>query len=119
MKYCPDCEQDKPLTDFYNSATHSQGKMYYCKKCFNIRCIKRWIQRKIDMILYYGGKCTRCDLTLEESHYSVFEFHHRNSKEKEFSWDKLRLQSIDKIKKELNKCDLLCANCHRIVHSEV
>ena len=71
------------------------------------------------MVKHYGGKCLDCNLTLEESHYSVFEFHHRDPKSKDYSWQKLRLLSLDKVHKELKKCDLLCANCHRIRHAEL
>ena len=114
MKTCSKCKLTKNLDDFYNQKSHSQGKMSYCKSCFNINCIQRWIKIKIDAIHYKGGKCEDCNLELKNSHYSVFEFHHLNPLEKEFDWNKLRLRSILKINSELDKCALLCANCHRI-----
>lgn len=89
-----------------------------CKDCFNHFCIQRWINRKVKYINLLGGKCERCGLTLNNSHYSVFEFHHVDPSTKEYVWTKLRLFSDDRIKNELDKCQLLCANCHRIVHSE-
>jgi predicted HNH restriction endonuclease len=92
--------------------------MVYCKSCFNKRCVIRWIKRKIEAINLKGGKCENCGLQLQDSHYSVFEFHHRNPIEKDNDWSKLRTMSWSKIQKELDKCALLCANCHRIVHSE-
>ena len=61
-----------------------------------------------------GPKCQRCgyDACIE-----ALEFHHRNPKEKDptysFNW------GIKKLKKELDKCDILCANCHREVHVEM
>lgn len=117
-KRCTDCKKNKPLTGFYKSATHSYGVMCYCKSCFNKRITQRWIKRKIDAIIYKGSRCQRCHLHLSDSYYAVFEFHHHDPKAKESNWTKLRLKSWTAIKSELDKCILLCANCHRIVHSE-
>ena len=117
-KLCIDCNINKPINNFYKSKTHSFGVMCYCKQCFNNRCIKRWIQRKIDYINLLGSKCEKCNLTLKDSHYSIFEFHHKFDQTKDYDWSKLRLKSHDKIMNELNKCALLCANCHRLEHAE-
>lgn len=114
-KLCTDCNTNKPISQFYKSNTHSQGVMYYCSNCFNKRCIARWIQRKLKAIEYKGNKCMRCNLDIKDSHYSVFDFHHTH--DKDYDWSKLRLQSWIKITQELDKCKLLCSNCHRIVHS--
>ncbi|MCC6460155.1 MAG: hypothetical protein IT260_06775 [Saprospiraceae bacterium] len=118
-KKCSDCGFEKSIIDFYKSKTHSNGVMPYCKNCFNIRCTRRWVQRKIKAIHYKGSQCDRCQLNLNNTHYSVFEFHHLNPKIKEFNWTKLRMTSWEKITQELDKCILLCANCHRIIHAEI
>jgi hypothetical protein len=117
MKICTDCKIEKPLFEFYSSKTHSQNVMCYCKECFNKRCIKRWIDRKIKAINYKGGCCEDCKISICNSHYAIFEFHHLEPKEKDFDWTKLRLKSWSKITFELDKCVLLCANCHRIRHT--
>ena len=67
-------------------------------------------------IEYLGGKCYICGYNKCNS---ALEFHHRDREKKDFGiansgWSK----SFDKIKPELDKCDLLCANCHREVHEE-
>lgn len=116
-KLCSSCKKEKEISNFYNQKNHKHNVMSMCKSCFNEYSIRRWINRKIDVINYYGGKCLDCNLKLTDSHYSVFEFHHKEKLDKEFNWTKLRLKSIDKIHAELNKCDLLCANCHRIRHA--
>lgn len=79
--------------------------------------IKRWINRKIKAVKSMGGQCEDCGLTLKDSHYSVFEFHHLDPSEKDYSWTKLRLRSQEAIDEELSKCALLCANCHRLRHA--
>lgn len=46
----------------------------------------------------------------------ALDFHHRDPSEKEFDWNKLRKRSWESIAFELDKCDLLCSNCHRESH---
>lgn len=116
-KTCFDCKIKKPVSQFYPQKNHLYNVMSYCKSCFSKRCIRRWIQRKKEAIVYKGSECERCHLNIKDSHYSVFEFHHKDKSQKDYDWTKLRLHSKDTIKKELDKCMLLCANCHRIIHS--
>jgi hypothetical protein len=70
-------------------------------------------QRKNQAIEYLGGKCNHCQLSY---HPAVFEFHHKNPAEKERDPSKMLNSSWDRLKAELDKCELLCANCHRLVH---
>jgi hypothetical protein len=109
---CSTCNKVKDLTEFYEKRNENRSSSM-CKKCFNAYCTNRWIQRKLDAVKYLGSKCSSCK---KKYHYSVFEFHHKDPKQKDVSWTKLRLRSDEKIKLELDKCDLLCANCHRMKH---
>lgn len=111
MKQCSTCHDTKPLSDYYNKGASKKQSM--CKYCFNKYCMERWRQKKLEAIKYLGGKCIDCNTVF---HYSVFEFHHL--RDKDVNWTKLRLRSPDKIKHELDKCVLLCANCHRLRHYE-
>ncbi len=49
---------------------------------------------------------------------SVYDFHHSNPNEKEFRISQRLRRSWKELKKELDKCKLVCANCHRIIHTE-
>lgn len=117
MKICADCKLTKSINEFYISKSHNKGVMCYCKSCFNNRCKQRWIDRKLKAINYKGGKCIDCNLQLCNSHYAVFDFHHLDPTIKDYEWVKLRLTSWNKIIQELDKCVLLCSNCHRIRHA--
>ena len=69
---------------------------------------------------YKGGKCESCGLVPE--YLVVLEFHHRDMNEKEFNISRESNMCLDSFKKkvtpELDKCALLCANCHRIEHAK-
>jgi 5-methylcytosine-specific restriction endonuclease McrA len=68
-------------------------------------------------IEYKGGKCERCGYC--KSHRAL-EFHHLNPAEKDFGiGDKGHTRSFEKIKVELDKCIMLCANCHREEHERL
>jgi hypothetical protein len=111
-KKCSDCKEEKLLTEFYSKGDRFQSK---CKSCHNAYCIQRWIKHKLDAIEYKGGRCFDCRQTFP---YPVYEFHHLDPKQKDVAWNKLRLRSKKARQEELDKCVLLCANCHRIRHHE-
>jgi hypothetical protein len=71
---------------------------------------------KLDRIQLNQG-CQRCGY---DSNARALQFHHRNRKEKEFSISSAYINTQvnwDETKKEIKKCDVLCANCHAIVES--
>ncbi|MBI4057790.1 hypothetical protein HY405_00500 [Candidatus Microgenomates bacterium] len=55
--------------------------------------------------------CADCG---KEYPYYVMDFDHRNTKEKLGDISHAMSWSIEKIKREVRKCDVVCANCHRI-----
>lgn len=111
---CQKCNKDLPKNDFYQRTGRKKSFHSYCKECFNYYCCLRWYERKLRAIKLLGGKCIDCGYN---KHPAALQFHHLNPEEKEFNWTKMRLKRWDKIEKELQKCILLCANCHSIRHS--
>ena len=76
---------------------------------------ERWTIRKLQAIEYKGGKCIKCGYN---KCHGALDFHHRDPKTKKYVWRKLRLHTWSTIIEELDKCDLLCANCHREIHTK-
>jgi hypothetical protein len=77
-------------------------------------------KRKIEFLEYKGGmKCSRCGFS--EPIPDVYAFHHRDPLEKDPSWGKMKTNNWkwDRVQDELDKCDVLCHNCHSIVHYEL
>ena len=71
---------------------------------------------KHQLIVYKGGKCKKCGYNKCEG---ALQFHHRDPKEKDFTISRINLSksfSIENLYKEVDKCDLLCANCHSEEH---
>lgn len=72
-----------------------------------------WRRRtKIKLVEYKGGKCEKCEY---DKCIDALEFHHLDPIEKDFtisgkSW------SFDRLKKEVDKCILVCSNCHKEIH---
>ena len=126
-KTCPRCKISKPATlDFFHSdQQQNSGLRTYCKVCqkkyyFNNRKNIRLQQReqrkqmKAKAIEYLGGQCQCCGF---KKALSVLQFHHRDPTEKEAMWNTIKNWPEEKRKKELDKCDLLCANCHNAFHA--
>lgn len=66
---------------------------------------------------YLGGKCQVCGY---ESCIQALDFHHLDPTKKSFGISaKGFSRSWEKIQKELEKCVLICANCHREIHAGV
>lgn len=82
--------------------------------CNSCRQKYRQVKMKSKAIEYKGGKCEQCGY---DKNKDVLEFHHKNPQEKEFSISAKFNRSWESIKEELDKCVMLCANCHREIHS--
>jgi len=81
------------------------------KKSTRTNTYKRGIDRKIKLIELKGGKCSICGYNKCNRSLS---FHHKNRSTKlfGFSLNILWSKKWEDLVNEVNKCDLLCANCH-------
>lgn len=113
-KICPKCNIKKELTlHFYirgNKHTHC-----WCKSCINKNTIEIQQYRKIQAINYKGGKCVKCGYN---KYAGALDFHHLDPSKKDFTIAKRKNCSLETIKPELDKCILLCRNCHAELHFE-
>lgn len=70
-------------------------------------------RKKLKAIKFLGGECKLCG----ETDIVTFDFHHINPKQKRYEINRMWTQSWGSIKREIAKCALLCANCHRKVEA--
>jgi len=73
---------------------------------------RKRIELKIWAVRYLGGKCERCDY---DRNYAALTFHHRDAREKEMRFG-AQIMAWSRMKRELDKCEILCENCHRELH---
>lgn len=75
-----------------------------------------WRKRtKLRLIEHKGGKCEICGYNKCPS---ALHFHHLNSDEKDFGISGKSL-SLEKLKSEVDKCIMVCSNCHAEIHEGI
>ena len=134
-KVCSKCKEEKSIELFHNDRRKPDGKTTQCGSCRTKAYLqsrhknlkkhreqesktgaKRRLDRKIIAINYKGGKCEDCGIIGSMDNRSIFEFHHINPALKEREPGTCVKLSIPRLKQELDKCVLLCSNCHRLRH---
>lgn len=88
---------------------------YICTKCVIERVTNAKKRQKQKLVDYKGGKCEICGYN---KCIEALDFHHLNLNEKDFGLSKKYI-SFEKAKKEVDKCILVCANCHREIHAKL
>lgn len=100
-KFCFECLPESTLKQKGRTAYNALYRNY----------VKRMV---IDR---YGNKCTACGY---DKCFYALDFHHLDPSEKEYAPSCIMISNkhIEEIFKELDKCILLCSNCHRELHNE-
>lgn len=130
MKYCKKCDSHKPLNkEFWHKRKSSKdGFEFYCKACVKKTTLSNYNANKEswnattrknkqlqrDRINEYKNNCScsKCD----ESRNWLLDFHHINPNEKSFQISQGERYGWKKVKQEIEKCVVLCSNCHRDFH---
>lgn len=111
-RICSICHKSKEeYSNFYKRKRG--GFNSYCKVCSTKDIVKRTRQLKVKAIQYKGGKCVICGYSKCSR---SLDFHHINPTQKEFSMGERTTNDFEKIKIELDKCILICKNCHGELH---
>lgn len=86
------------------------------RKQSKVKGVIYWRQRaKLKLIEYKGGKCIICGYN---KCIKALEFHHINPLDKDFTISG-KTVSLDRMKKEVDKCILICSNCHCEIHDNM
>ena len=130
MKLCKKCNIIKPFSEYHKDKSRKDGYVYYCAQCNNDRLKilydKNIVERRKNSVLkkhqYYSrnrdhiynflksSKCIDCG----DDRWQVLEFDHINDKKYGICDMMGRCMSISNIDKEISKCEVRCANCHRL-----
>lgn len=126
---CSECDQLKMCS--WSSSFTQTGKPEYrirCKDCHNkylsrinkakrprrtSQALDRKSRVKRKCVEYLGGRCYRCGY---DKCIKALTFHHRDANAKIFTVSQMLDRSWGILVSELDKCDLLCFNCHMEEH---
>lgn len=127
-KMCNRCKKEKDINEFRFRNKMKGKRTCWCKECYSIyekevwsssrarrensnrHCMERKRRNGEFIAKYLSGKrCKDCG----EDDIIVLDFHHIGNKEFNISDACMNAYSIEKIEREIVKCEILCANCHR------
>lgn len=126
-KRCPKCELELPLDNFRIKRSRSNGRQPYCLVCDkkhqrehyqeNKAAYKARAKEAREKAVAFvrtakeGKPCSDCKNTY---HPYVMDFDHLHDKLKSIAFMAHQGVSIATLTKEMAKCELVCANCHRM-----
>lgn|SRR5262245_54003033 len=125
LKICSKCLNEKPISEFNFKQQKIGLRHSYCRECgkeFTRRHYKenkrqyldrnaRSYARRRDLVRRMMSRpCTDCGIQYP---YYVMDFDHREGEVKEYELNCVDRMTIHAILREIGKCDVVCANCHR------
>jgi hypothetical protein len=120
MKVCKDCRERLPLSAFYANGNMPDGRLSRCKRCVETRYGPgRSLRAKRDRAYFQQIKlergCVDCGYAVSPV---ALDFDHRPGETKVYRIACMAGMSRALIDVEVAKCDVRCANCHRIKTAE-
>ncbi len=121
-KVCPSCNKTLPISNFGIHQKKDRKRKPFCifticKKCDSDRVKECKRQIKQQAVDYKGGKCCKCGYC---KCLRSLDFHHQDPSQKDFGVAQFKKNSFDDtMKRELDKCILVCKNCHGELHEEI
>jgi hypothetical protein len=106
LRFCR-CGERRP-EKFYGKKTR------VCAKCHLADVVGRRRKKRTAIIEMLGGKCASCGY---DKHQVALSVHHKDPSIKDEHFARHKGWSIEKIKRELRSCVLLCMNCHTAYHA--
>ena len=75
-------------------------------------------ERNLMIFNYKGAECNHCGLS-EPKHLEIYDYHHVDPDTKLYSVSNILKGPIERLRTEVDKCLLLCSNCHRKEHARL
>lgn len=116
MKSCKDCGRQLAAELFYANSNMPDGRLSRCKDCIRVRHRAARAERAkrnrayLQQIKVERG-CADCGFN---SHPAALDFDHLPGVDKKYrvcTMAEMRRTAVDA---EIAKCEVVCANCHRI-----
>jgi hypothetical protein len=128
-KICNKCSETKPVSEYHKASRNMGGRYHTCKKCrrdidasyyhSSNKKIKIKARQKAHQFLISQYKKERGCRFCPEKESIALDFHHKDQNKefntsnsgKRFGWSR--------ILREIEKCDVVCSNCHRKIHAGI
>lgn len=132
FKLCSTCKVEKLLTDFRKDKCQKDGYQHGCKICaraatkqlYTLKYAPRYVARNRErerevreLVREYKRKhnCVCCG----ETEPICLDFHHLDPSQKDFELSLVGGRGWNNVKSEIEKCILVCKNCHAKIHANI
>lgn len=127
-KICTKCGLEKPTSEFNKNKLKKDGLQSECRDCHKQMCSSYYQRNKTNyrktsklkrqkiLSIVNNIKSKGC-IICGETNIACLDFHHLRDKKGNIS-DLIKIENLNKVINEINKCIVLCANCHRKLHNQ-
>ena len=110
---CNTCQRDLPDDDFHRNRWKGRRKRRFrndaCRECASARASVRGERNRKLILEAKEVPCVDCGVRYP---FWIMQFDHRDSSKKDFELRSPGCRALQKLKDEMAKCDVVCANCH-------